>query len=110
VLRQSGTELTLTITRVGIGKVALLSFQVSAVFVKSIAVIYNGYAVAATLWEVELAFCTVHTVAFRATWAVFPYSIVALCWLGLASRANIIFKGDPSEAAKGKRVNTVPPP
>ncbi len=34
-------------------------------FVKSIAVIYNGYAVAATLWEVELAFCTIHTITFR---------------------------------------------
>jgi len=70
------------------------------VFVKSIAVIYNGYAVAATLWEVELAFCTVHTVAFRATWAVFPYSIVVLCWHGLAVRAQIIFRGDPSATSR----------
>ncbi len=34
-------------------------------FVKSIAVIYNGYAVAASLWEVELAFCSIHTITFR---------------------------------------------
>lgn len=38
---------------------------VAAVFVKSIAIIYNGYAVAAAIWEVELAFCTIHTVSFR---------------------------------------------
>ena len=44
---------------------SLSFFQVAAVFVKSIAVIYNGYAVAASLWEVELAFCTVHTLSFR---------------------------------------------
>ncbi len=73
---------------------------VSAVFVKSIAVVYNGYAVAMSLWKVELAFCTVHTVTFRATWAVFPYSIVVLCWLGLATRAEKIFgkkEGDEGE-------------
>ena len=29
---------------------------------------------------------------FRATWAVFPYSIVVLCWHGLALRAQQIFK------------------
>ena len=39
--------------------------QLAAVFVKSIAVIYNGYAVATSVWEVELAFCTVHTISFR---------------------------------------------
>lgn len=38
---------------------------VAAVFVKSIAVIYNGQAVAASLWEVGLPFCTIHTVTFR---------------------------------------------
>ena len=38
---------------------------VAAVFVKSIAVIYHGYAVARSRWEVELAFCTVHTVTSR---------------------------------------------
>ena len=38
---------------------------IAAVFVKSIAIIYNGYAVAASIWEVELAFCTIHTVSFR---------------------------------------------
>lgn len=68
---------------------------VSAVFVKSIAVIYNGYAVAAALWEVNLAFCTIHTITFRATWAVFPYSIVVLCWHGLIHRVDRIFGKTP---------------
>ena len=63
-------------------------------FVKSIAVIYNGYAVAATLWEVELAFCSIHTISFRATWVVFPYSLVALCWHGLVERMQRMFKKD----------------
>ena len=47
---------------------------------------------AASLWEVELAFCTVHTVSFRATWTVLPYSIVVICWHGLTQRAQRIFK------------------
>jgi hypothetical protein len=41
---------------------------VSAVFVKSIAVIYHGYAVATSRWKVELAFCAVYTLTSRATW------------------------------------------
>jgi len=73
---------------------------VSAVFVKSIAVVFNGYAVARTLWEVELAFCTVHTVSFRATWAVFPYSIVVLCWHGLAQRAEQVFHRSGNESVE----------
>ena len=38
---------------------------IAAVFVKSIAVVYHGYAVARERWEVELAFCTVHTITSR---------------------------------------------
>ena len=63
---------------------------VAAVFTKSIAVIYHGYAVARSRWEVELAFCTVHTVTSRATWAVFPYTLFVLCWHSLALRAGRI--------------------
>lgn len=80
---------------------------VSAVFVKSIAVIYHGYAVARARWHVELAFCTVHTITSRATWAVFPYTLVVLCWHGLAHRAGNILQSndDPhdisSVAARG---------
>ena len=46
----------------------MILFQVSAVFVKSIAVIYHGYAVATSRWKVELAFCAVYTLTSRATW------------------------------------------
>lgn len=63
---------------------------VAAVFVKSIAVVFHGYAVARSRWEVELAFCTVHTITSRATWAVFPYTLLVLCWHGLALRAGKI--------------------
>lgn len=63
---------------------------VAAVFVKSIAVVFHGYAVARSRWEVELAFCTVHTITSRATWAVFPYTLLVLCWHGLALRAGQI--------------------
>ena len=38
---------------------------IAAVFVKSIAVVYHGYAVAKSRWEVELAFCTMHTITSR---------------------------------------------
>lgn len=34
---------------------------VSAVFVKSIAVTYHGYAVATEKWDFQMAFCTVYT-------------------------------------------------
>ncbi|QQP42418.1 Uncharacterized protein FKW44_017073 [Caligus rogercresseyi] len=66
----------------------------AAVFVKSIAIIYNGYAVASGRWSVELAFCTVHAISSRATWAVLPYSLVALSWLLLADRARRILGRD----------------
>ena len=59
---------------------------VAAVFVKSIAVVYHGYAIARSRWEIELAFCTVHTLTSRVTWAVFPYTLLVLCWHGLALR------------------------
>ncbi|CAB4059738.1 TAAR [Lepeophtheirus salmonis] len=62
----------------------------AAVFVKSIAIIYNGYAVASGKWSVELAFCTVHAISSRATWAVLPYSIVVLSWLFVVHRATRI--------------------
>ena len=38
---------------------------IAAVFVKCIAVVFHGYGVARDSWEVELAFCTVHTITSR---------------------------------------------
>ena len=34
---------------------------ISAVFIKSISVIYHGYAVATGQWDFRMAFCTVYT-------------------------------------------------
>ena len=61
-------------------------FFLAAVLGKSIAVVYHGYAMARSRWEVELAFCTLHTITSRVTWAVFPYTLLVLCWHGLALR------------------------
>ena len=95
---------------------------ISAVFIKSISVIYHGYAVATGQWDFRMAFCTVYTgkwkpedlvfpkslifaffchwfsdnyqlffsVTSRSTWAVFPYTIMALCWVTLLARAEKI--------------------
>ncbi|QQP42173.1 Uncharacterized protein FKW44_016754 [Caligus rogercresseyi] len=62
----------------------------AAVFVKSIAIIYNGYAVTSEKWSVELAFCMVYTLSSRATWAVLPYTILVLSWLFVVNRATRI--------------------
>jgi len=62
-----------------------------------ISVIYHGYAVATSRWKVELAFCAVYTLTTRATWAVFPYTIVVLCWHGLASRVGMLLAAAEEE-------------
>jgi len=59
-----------------------------------ISVIYHGYAVATLRWKVELAFCAVYTLTTRVTWAVFPYTIVVLCWHGLATRFGALLEGN----------------
>ena len=51
-----------------------------------------------------MAFNQMHTLYYRATWAVFPYSLVVLCWYGLAQRAQQIFKGDKSEVINVQHV------
>ena len=38
----------------------------------------------------EITFCAVYTITSRASWAVFPYTIVTMCWLGLLKRATKI--------------------
>jgi len=63
---------------------------IAAVFVKSFAAVYHGYGVACQRWEIELAFCTVHTITSRSTWVVFPYTLLFLCWHSLALRAGKI--------------------
>ena len=37
-------------------------------------------------WEISIPFCTVYTVTSRLSWAMFPFTIVAICGVGLAKR------------------------
>ena len=48
--------------------------------VKPISAIYVSYALSTGEWKVGLAFCSLYTLAFRTTWLVFPFTMVALCW------------------------------
>ena len=45
---------------------------ISAVFIKSISVIYHGYAVATGQWDFRMAFCTVYTGKWKPEYWVFP--------------------------------------
>ena len=42
-------------------------------------------------WEIDITFCTIYTLTSRAMWAVFPYTIISICSLGLFKRATKIF-------------------
>ena len=59
---------------------------VSAVLVKSISIVHHGYAVAARVTQSNIAFCMVYTMGHRTTWAVLPWSITLLSWLGISHR------------------------
>ena len=59
---------------------------VSAVLVKSISIVHHGYAVAARVTQSNIAFCMLYTMGHRATWAVLPWSITLLAWLGTQHR------------------------
>ena len=48
---------------------------ISAVFIKSISVIYHGYAVATGQWDFRMAFCTVYTGKWKPEYLVFPKSL-----------------------------------
>ena len=37
-------------------------------------------------WDISITFCTVYTITDRITWAVFPFTTVAICGVGLAKR------------------------
>ena len=77
----------------------------SAVVVKSISIVHNAYAgdrirlslgyypnyrssfsVASNVQESNIAFCILYTWGWRLTWAVLPWSIVALSWLSIVPR------------------------
>ena len=53
--------------------------------VKPISAIYVSYALSTGEWKVGLAFCSLYTLAFRTTWLVFPFTMVALCWNSLTT-------------------------
>ena len=43
---------------------------------KPISAIYVGYAISTGEWHVGLAFCALYTFTYRATWCVFPFTLV----------------------------------
>ena len=51
-----------------------------AFLVKPISAVYEAYALTTGQNDVGLAFCSLYTLAFRTTWLVFPFTMVALCW------------------------------
>ena len=63
---------------------------VSAVLVKSISIVHHGYAVAARVTKSNIAFCMLYTLGHRTTWAVLPWSITLLSWLGTHQRIQNI--------------------
>ena len=60
----------------------------SAVIVKSISIVHNAYAVAANSSKSNTAFCILYVFGWRLTWAVLPWSILALSWLSLLPPAR----------------------
>ena len=53
--------------------------------VKPISAIYVSYALSTGEWSVGLAFCSLYTLAYRTTWLVYPFTILALCWHAVTS-------------------------
>ena len=51
--------------------------------VKSISIVHNAYAVAANSRQSDIAFCLLYVFGWRMTWAVLPWSILALSLLSL---------------------------
>ena len=66
-----------------------LSNLTSAVLVKSISIVHNGYAVAANTTQSNIAFCNIMIVSYRATWAVLPWTIFTFSWLIFASFVKV---------------------
>ena len=64
--------------------------------VKPISAIYVSYALSTGEWKVGLAFCSLYTLAFRTTWLVFPFTMVALCWNCLT---NICCRTQPTDGS-----------
>ena len=71
--------------------------------VKPISAIYVSYALSTGEWNVGLAFCSLYTLAFRTTWLVFPFTMVALCWHTVTS----ICRGVPHQNTVNKQEGSV---
>ena len=63
---------------------------VSSVLVKSVSIVHHGYAVAARVTQSNIAFCMVYTMGYRTTWAVLPWSLTLLSWVGTQHRIRHI--------------------
>ena len=68
-----------------------LSNLTSAVLVKSISIVHNGYAVAANTTQSNIAFCNIMIVSYRATWAVLPWTIFTFSWMIFANYIQVGF-------------------
>ena len=55
-------------------------------FVKSISIVHHGYAVTARVTSSYIAFCSVYRLGHRVTWAILPWSVALLAWVGPYSR------------------------
>ena len=83
-LRERETLLTKTHNLV-LGNICA-SNLLSAVLVKSISIVHHGYTVTARVTQSNIAFCMAYTMGHRTTWAVLPWSITLLSWLGISHR------------------------
>ena len=57
-----------------------ISNLIISFLVKPISAVYVAYSMTTGQGRVGLAFCTLYTMAYRTTWIVFPFTILALCW------------------------------
>ena len=64
--------------------------------VKPISAVYVAYALTTGDEDIGLAFCSLYTLAFRTTWLVFPFTMVALCWNCLT---NICCRTQPTDGS-----------
>ncbi|CAB4064122.1 HRH2 [Lepeophtheirus salmonis] len=66
---------------------------VIAFLVKPMSAIYIGYAISSGSWEVGLTFCNLYTIVYNATWCVFPFTLVSMCWIKLLSQCRCTYCG-----------------
>merc|ERR1719507_1483574 len=77
-------ELAVGVVNLVLGNLCLSNLA-SAALVKAISIVHHGYAVAKNTTKPSIAFCALHVVGYRATWAILPLAIVTISWVILAS-------------------------